>query len=211
MHEFSINIHAFRINYYLCVMAQLNTLKKHLQPGQVYRRSELAQWSNAVDRHLATLVHEGDLQKVSPGVYYYPKQSVFGKMPPEESRLIQSFLKDDQFLVTSPNAYNALGVGTTQLYNKTTVYNHKRHGQFKLGNRMYDFQVKHQFPAALSKEFLLVDLVNNLDHLAENPVEVLKNVEAKVPVMDHKKLSVAVKRYGNIKAKKILSPMLNEK
>jgi len=191
-------------------MSQVNTLKKHLRPGQVYRRAELAQWSNAVDRHLATLVAEGSLQKVSPGVYFYPKLSVFGKMPPEESRLIQSFLKDDEFLVTTPNAYNALGVGTTQLYNKTTVYNHKRHGEFKLGNRTYEFQVKRRFPAMLSKEFLLVDLVNNLDDLAENPVEVLKNVGAKVPVMDHKKLSVAVKRYGNIKTKKILSPMLND-
>jgi hypothetical protein len=191
-------------------MAQAETLKKHLRPGHVYRRAELAQWSNAVDRHVATLLNEGSLQKVSPGVYYYPRQSVFGTMPPEESRLIQSFLKDDEFLVTSPHMYNALGTGTTQLYNKTTVYNHKRHGKFKLGNRTYEFQVKHRFPAKLSQEFLLVDLINNLDYLAENPADVLKNVAARVPVMDPKKLSVSVKRYGNIKTKKILLPMLNK-
>ncbi|RYG31935.1 hypothetical protein EON81_21775, partial [bacterium] len=41
--------------------------------------------------------------------------------------------QDNRFLVTSPNAYNTLGVGTTQLYNKKTVYNHKRHGNFTLG------------------------------------------------------------------------------
>jgi Family of unknown function (DUF6088) len=191
-------------------VAQLNNLKKHLLPGQVYRRAELAQWSNAVDRHLAMLVDEGCLQKVSPGVYYYPTQSVFGTTPPEESRLIRSFLKDDQFLVTSPNAYNALGVGTTQLYNKMTVYNRKRHGEFKLGNRTYEFQVKQRFPTTLSKEFLLVDLINNLDHLAEKPADVLRNVSARIALMDRKKLSVALKLYGKIKTKKILSPMLNE-
>jgi hypothetical protein len=37
-----------------------------------------------------------------------------------------------RFLLTSPNAYNTLGVGTTQLYDKTVVYNHKRHGHFML-------------------------------------------------------------------------------
>ena len=196
---------------YLCMMAQLSELKKHLKRGKVYRRNELTQWSNAVDRHLAALVNEGTFLKVSQGVYYYPKESVFGKLPPEEIALVSTFLKDDRFLMTSPNAYNTLGVGTTQLYNKTTVYNHKRHGEFKLGNRTFHFQMKHHFPNTLSKEFLLVDLVNNLDQLAEDPGEVLKNVAAKVPLMDQKKLSYSVREYANIKAKKILSPMLNEK
>jgi hypothetical protein len=182
-----------------------------LKRGNVYRRNELAQWSNAVDRHLASLVEDGTLQKVSQGVYYYPKESVFGKLPPEETTLVRTFLKDGRFLMTTPNAYNSLGVGTTQLYNKTTVYNHKRHGEFKLGNRIFHFQMKHHFPNTLSKEFLLVDLMNNLDHLAEDPKEVLKNVAAKVPLMDHNKLSYSVKEYANIKAKKILSPMLKEK
>jgi hypothetical protein len=191
-------------------MAQLNELKKHLKRGKVYRRNELAQWSKAIDRHLAALLKDGTLQKVSSGVYYYPKESVFGKIPPEEKELVRTFLKDDRFLLTSPNAYNALGVGTTQLYNKVTVYNHKRHGEIKLGNRTFNFQMKHHFPNTLSKEFLLVDLVNNLDHLAEDPIEVIKNVAAKVPMMDHRKLSNSVREYANIKAKKILSPMLSE-
>jgi hypothetical protein len=192
-------------------MPPLTELKKHLKRGNVYRRNELAQWSNAVDRHLAALVEDGTLQKVSPGVYYYPKESVFGKLPPEEKELVRTFLKDDRFLMTSPNAYNSLGVGTTQLYNKTTVYNHKRHGEFKLGNRTFHFQMKHHFPNALSKEFLLVDLINNLDQLDEDAEKVLKNVTAKVPLMDQKKLSYSVKKYANIKTKKILTPMLNEK
>jgi hypothetical protein len=193
------------------MMAQLSELKKHLKRGKIYRRNELAHWSNAVDRHLAALVNDGSLQKLSPGVYYYPKESVFGKLPPEETALVRTFLKDDRFLMTSPNAYNTLGVGTTQLYNKTTVYNHKRHGEFKLGNRTFNFHMKHHFPDTLSKEFLLVDLVNNLDQLAEDPDEVLKKVATKVPLMDQKKLSYSVREYANIKAKKILSPMLNEK
>ena len=38
------------------------------------------------------------------------------------------------------NQYNALGLGLTQLYNRLIVYNHKRHGIFKLGNKTFDFR-----------------------------------------------------------------------
>lgn len=190
-------------------MEKLNTLMKHLGRGQVYRRADLEQWSNAVDRHLSELVENKTLQKLSHGLYYYPKETVFGVVPPEEKALIRSFLKDDEFLLTSPNAYNMLGVGTTQLYNKRTVYNHKRHGEFNLGGRTFFFHVKPRFPKKLTSEFLLVDLVNNLDTLAEDTQKVLSMVKTKAKTMDVKKLKKAVQAYGGVRAKKVLTPVLN--
>ena len=189
-------------------MNRLEELKRHLKRGQVYRRDDLAKWSKSVDRHLDALVEEDTLQKLSQGLYYYPKLSAFGKTPPKEEVLIRSFLKDDRFLLTSPTSYNSLGVGTTQLYNERTVYNHKRHGEFRLGNRKFSFRMKPHFPSKVTKEFLLVDLVNNLETLAEDPIEVLKNVAVKVCTMDTKKLKRYVSQYGNAKAKKILTPLL---
>jgi hypothetical protein len=50
-----------------------------------------------------------------------------------QKKLVASFLRDDRFLLVSPNAYNILGVGTTQLHNTPVVYNHQRHGRFNLG------------------------------------------------------------------------------
>jgi hypothetical protein len=190
-------------------MTKLDELKKHLQRGKVYRRSDLAKWSKSVDRHLEALVEEGTLQKLSQGLYYFPTESAFGKRPPEEETLIKSFLKDDRFLLTSLNAYNSLGVGTTQLYNQRTVYNHKRHGDFKLGNKNFSFRVKPHFPKKATPEFLLVDLVNNLDSLAEDPNELLKNISRKVRTMDTKKLERSVKEYGNARAKKIFAPLMS--
>jgi hypothetical protein len=189
-------------------MTKLDELKKHLRRGNVYRRIELAQFSKSVDRHLEELLQDGTLEKLSPGLYYFPKETVFGKTPPEEEVLVRSFLKDDRFLLTSPNAYNSLGVGTTQLYNKRTVYNHKRHGEYILGKRRFDFRIKPHFPKKVTKEFLLVDLVNNLSSLAEDPKEVLKNVYSKVHSMDKKKLERSVSEYGNMKAKKLLEPLV---
>jgi hypothetical protein len=189
-------------------MAKLDELRKYLKRGKVYRRSDLAKWSKSVDRHMEALLEEGTLQKLSQGLYYYPDESAFGKTPPEEETLIKSFLKDDRFLLTSLNAYNSLGVGATQLYNQRTVYNHKRHGDFKLGNKNFSFRVKPHFPKKATPEFLLIDLVNNLDTLAEDQNELLKNISWKVRTMDTKKLEHSVQEYGNARAKKIFAPLL---
>lgn len=192
-------------------MNALQSVKSHLRPGKVYRRGDLAKWSNAVDRHLNQLQKDEVLLKVASGMYLCPKKTVFGKAPASDHVLIERFLKDSRFLLATPNAYNALGVGTTQLYNETVVYNHKRHGRFKLGNRYFQFVMKPYFPNKLSKEFLLVDLVNNLPHLMEDRENVLRLVAKKARSMDPKTLLRAVKNYGGVKAKKFFAGVFNNK
>lgn len=189
-------------------MNALDKLKKHLRPGQVYRRADLLPWSNAVDRHLKQLVEEGTLTKLAGGVYAYPKPSRFGAVPADDEKLVEAFLKDHRFLLTTPNAYNALGVGSTQLYNETVVYNRKRHGRFRLGKREYDFRKKPYFPLSPTDEFLLVDLVDNLDRLAERKTAMLEAVKKKASRMDPKALSRAVREYGGLKSRKFFEPIL---
>ena len=186
-------------------MTKAQELKRHLRHGQAYRRQDLARWSNAVDRHLKQLVEDGTLTKLRGGLYLYPKETAFGKAPAEDEKLVGTFLKDNRFLLASPNAYNALGVGTTQLYDKTVVYNHRRHGNFALGGRKFDFRAKSAFPKKLSNEFLLVDLVNNLDHLAESKEEVLSRVTERASSLDAKKLQRAVRNYGNVRTRKFFA------
>lgn len=190
--------------------ATLNKVKKHLRPGQVYRRADIAQWTNAVDRHLRQLVDDGTLTKLSRGLYYFPKKTAFGNVPVDDEKLVAAFLRDDHFLLSSPNAYNALGVGTTQLYNETVVYNRKRSGRFKLGGRSFDFRVKPAFPESLSKEFLLVDLVNNLHRLAEDTDMLLKRVREKAFSMNADVLGRMVGEYGNARARKFFREILSQ-
>ena len=189
-------------------MAKVEQLKKHLQTGQVYRRQDLVRWSASVDRHLEVLTEDGTLVKLAGGLYYYPELTAFGAAPAKEEVLVKGFLKDDRFLLTTPNLYNSLGLGTTQLYNTRVVYNHKRSGEFQFGNRTFLFKKKPHFPRKLTTEFLLVDLVDNLGSLAEDETEVLNRIPGKVNSMDPKRLARAVNLYGNAKAKKILNPLL---
>jgi hypothetical protein len=161
--------------------------------------------SGSVDRHLPQLVRDGTLNKLSGGLYYKPTESSFGKAPADEHELVRAFLKDDDFLVTSPNLYNSLGLGTTQLYNTRRVYNHKRHGVFKLGNRSFEFVRKPYVPKKLTKEFLLVDLVNNLKDLEEDQTSILANIALKVREMDARKLKQLVQNFGKVNTKKIFA------
>lgn len=184
------------------MMKQAQALKEHLTQGQVYRREDLTRWSNAVDRHLKILQAEGVLIKVSAGLYYYPKQTAFGQAPAQEADLVRAFLRDDRFLLTSTNAYNTLGIGLTQLYNERIVYNHKRYGHFTLGGRVFDFRMRPHFPQTVTEPFLLVDVVNNLDRLAEDHHAVLERVQERAQLMNANIVQQAAYAYGTVKTQK---------
>lgn len=191
-----------------CKMTRLDELKRHLRPGRSYRRADLTTWSKSVDRDLQALVQQGFLKKLKTGMYYRPRQSVFGEVPVDDRELVRTFLKDDRFLLTSPNAYNSLGLATTQLYNKRLVYNHKRHGDFDLGGRTYSFRMKHHFPARLSEEFLLVDLMNNLEELAEDRELLHHRVRERASVMDRSRLGKAAHDYGTLATRRFFEEAL---
>lgn len=185
-------------------------LQRRLRPGQVYRRKDLARWSTSVDRHVRELINEGRLEKVSTGVYMVPRKTRFGNAPAKAEKLVETFLGDDRFLMVSPNAFNGLGVGTTQLYNEPVVYNRKRHGRFKLGGRVFDFRMRPSLPRKLTQEVLLVDLLHNVDRLAEDRARVVPRALARARQMDRARLARAVHDYGSARAERMLEPVLED-
>lgn len=179
-------------------------LFEKMKQGQVYRRSDLAQLSPSVDRHLDQLVKKNKLVKVSGGLYLRPKSSAFGNVPADEHALVKSFLRDDRFLVNSYSNYTQLGLGLTQLYQNNVVYNYKRFGEFELGGKKYFFKRLPKFPRKLTKEYLLVDMLNNLKELAEDETQVLTNLGRNKEQFDSKKVFAAAKEYGRPRTKKLL-------
>jgi hypothetical protein len=186
-------------------MSKLDDLKSHLRKGNIYKREELQKWSSSIDRHLSDLTNEGMLKKVGPGLYHFPKKNAFGFEPPSDQLLIKKFLDNDNFLITSFNSFNALGLGTTQLYNKQIVYNHLRSGDIKLGNKLFSFRKKSAFPQKPTKEFLVVDLINNLDALAEDQPKILEKTLKKAMSLDQSSLEYAIEKYGTPKTRKLLA------
>lgn len=196
----------------LSSQSKATPLAQHLRAGKVYRREDLVPYSTSVDRELQQLVAAGRLTKAAQGLYYAPRKSVFGDAPPAEEFLLAAFLKDKEFLSFNPSVYNSLRLGTTQLYNKTIVYNHKRHGKFRLGNREYDFRVKHRFPLPnqVTAEYLLVDMLNNLSELAEDEEALIANAKSKIHHFDSGKLRKALELYGSFATRKLTRSWLDE-
>src|SRR3989338_2724046 len=191
-------------------MTALQQSRVHLRPGKVYRREELQAFYSSVDRVLKSLLQYRLLEKAGAGLYYRPKKSVFGATPPSEHELVEAFLKGRDYLLVSPNLYNSLGVGTTQLYNTTVVYNRKRHGQFTLAGKRFDFRMKPRFPKTLSEEFLLVDLMNNLNSLSEDRELVSESMKRLALRLDREQLLKAAQAYGKVGTRKFFEKLLTK-
>lgn len=187
-------------------------LSTHLRSGRVYRREDLRVFSKAVDRDLYQLSEQGVLEKVAPGLYYAPKMSRFGTLPPNENTLIKSFLRSNQFLLLSWNAYNSLGLGLTQIYNRTVVYNRKRHGVFHLAHQEFDFRrPTYGFPKKLTLAFLVVDLLNNAKELCDENINQLKmKIKNQLSKKLLKEAARCAKKYGKVSTKKCLGDIANE-
>jgi hypothetical protein len=184
------------------------SLRAALVPGRVYRRADLAALSSNIDRHLAQLVAEGNLQKISQGLYAAPKLTPFGEAPPDADSLIRTFLKDDHFVVYGPSQFNSLELGTTQLYNRLVVFNRKRVGEFTLGGRTYTFRRWREAPKQLSPEFLVVELLNRLDELLEDRDQVVERLRVRLRDFNKKKLLFAADHYGTLSTQKKLRQLL---
>jgi hypothetical protein len=210
LHDYFRNIHALLIFVRIFALDFMKLLRQHIKPGEVYRRSDLEYYSTAVDRNLSQLTKDGTLRKLGQGLYYAPKKSKFGVVPPNDHDLVERFLKDTSFLLVSPNVYNSLGLGLTQLYNTTWVYNHKRHGEFLLHGKNLLFKLKSAFPVTLSKEFLVIDLMNNLDELAEDQEQIIKNFQKNVDRFEALELVKMAQQYGSGTTKKLVKSVLRK-
>lgn len=146
--------------------------------------------------------------KLNQGLYYAPKQSKFGVVPPDDRQVVERFLKDEDFLLVSPNAFNSLGLGLTQLYNTTWVYNHKRKGEFQLNGKTFEFKLKSSFPMNITREYLLVDLLNNMENLAEDQSQTLDRLPNNIGSFNADALMKATQLYGNGKSKRALKTIV---
>lgn len=137
--------------------------KPTLVPGRVYRTRDLGRWSANPPRLVKRLVHSGELVPLAHGLFAHPKRSRFGAVPPGDDEILRAFLDDTPFVVTGPEKWNTLGLGTTAVFAAALVYNRKRSGEFVLGGRKFNLR-RVAFPDSPTAEWYVVDL---LEHAAQ--------------------------------------------
>ena len=119
-------------------------------------------------------------------------------------------MKTDDFLLTSPNAYNSLGLGLTQLSNELVVYNRKRIGKFELGGIVFNFKRPINFPKTPSREFFLVDLLNNLEELPDPLDSLLSSLGRRIKEFSRPKLERNARAFGKARTIKMLMSLISD-
>lgn len=133
-----------------------------LVAGRVYRTRDLLSWGRNAPRLASRLVDEGALVQLAHGLFVHPRRGKFGEVPPTDEELMRGFLDGAPFVFTGPSRWNALNLGSTAVFAHPLVYNTKRSGTFRLGER--DFVLRRvAFPADPPAEWFVVDLVENAD------------------------------------------------
>lgn len=129
---------------------------------KVIRTADLAPLGKNTPRKAAQLVKEGKLVRLRKGLFIRPVESRFGPVPPSEDELLRAFLKNTPYLVTGPERWNALGLGSTAVFAMPLVYNQKRSGTFDLGGKRFMLR-RVPFPSNPAPEWFAIDLFENLD------------------------------------------------
>ena len=79
-----------------------------------------------------------------------------------------------------------------------------------LGGKLFDFRLKHKFPKQLSKEFLFVDLLNNLNELADDKENVLEKVKEKFLGENESHMTRMVNAYAGERTKALFDQWKSE-
>jgi hypothetical protein len=91
------------------------------------------------------------------------------------------------------------------------VYNHKRKGIIELSGQKFEFKIKSSFPKQLNKEFLLIDLLNNINLIAESKADIIHKLHEKIEAFDQEKLRDMNLRYGSGTGKLLIKSLLRRK
>jgi hypothetical protein len=169
----------------------------NLQPGRVYRTRELGEWAANAPRLARRLVDDGQLVPLAHGLFACPKRSRFGVVPPTEQEIMRGFLEDAPFVFTGPERWNALGLGTTAQFATPLVYNTKRSGLFKLGNRHFLLR-RVAFPTPTPVEWFVVDLLEHAGEAAASAADIAQALTRRLSdgAFDAQTLRSMARAYG---------------
>ena len=109
--------------YYFCTMKIAQKIKYKInsfKEGEIFTYKQLSINKNeyqSASKAIERIINIGIIKRVSPGVFYKPKQSIFGELKPDNKEILKPYLfKDGKRVayITGTLLYNKLGL-TTQI------------------------------------------------------------------------------------------------
>ena len=168
-----------------------------LKRGRVYRTRDLSRWTANPARLARRLVEEGKLQPLAHGLFVCPRRGRFGLVPPTDEEVLRAFL-GGHFVLTGPEQWNALGLGTSAAFAAQLVYNTKRSGEFTLGGRRFLLR-RVSFPRQRPPEWFVVDLFQHAEQAAADRDELTAALADAVSRgrFDPERLTGMAREYGS--------------
>jgi len=91
---------------------------------------------SAASKSIERLIKKGIIKRISMGIFYKPKQTVFGELKPDEEKIITSYLfKNGKRIayITGLLLYNKMGI-TTQIPKEINIASNKKRIYISKGN-----------------------------------------------------------------------------
>lgn len=176
----------------------MTTAHLTLKTGRVYRTRDLSRWTANPTRLARRLVDEGRFKPLAHGLFVHPKQGRFGAVPPTDEEVMRAFLDGAPFVLTGPERWNALGLGTSATFAVQLVYNTKRSGEFTLGGRRFLLR-RVAFPKHPSPEWFAVDLLQHAEQAAADRDDLTAALAKAVRRrrLDSQRLHTMAREYGS--------------
>ena len=146
--------------------------------GKLYREKFFAEMSEeAFAQAVSRLCRNGEIERVSKGIYCIPKKMRFGTILPSEREILEQFTSGGKGVVVGYGLYNELGV-TTQVPKRRTVYSSITEERLKqIGNiviKKYDLE----YTSAVKNVIRMMELLHDFKKIQDvNVASVLCNLK----------------------------------
>ena len=165
------------------------------------------------------LVKLGKIRRAERGVYYIPKESIFGELPLSKNELLKKYLYEGEGTVVGylsvNNLFNKYGL-TTQIANEIEITTNKRKNQKKYEN----FTIKFNYnKAPINQENIkyleILDILKNIKYILDSDIEesykIIQKTFLKFSNIELNKLINLANKYYPIRVIALLGSMLENK
>src|SRR5690606_7490293 len=143
-----------------------------LADGTTFKYEQLdiePQEFSATAKAIERLIAKGVIKRVSTGVFYKPKKTVFGELKPNEEEILKPYLFEKGkriAYITGTSLYNRLGL-TTQIPNSIKIAS--RDKRITVSNGKVKASPVKSYVDVTDKNFYLLELLDALKDFKKNP------------------------------------------
>lgn len=147
---------------------QINKLKE----GTTFKYQQLSIESNeysAAAKAIERLIEKGIIKRVSTGIFYKPKQTIFGELKPNEEELLKPYLFQNNkriAYITGVSLYNRMGL-TTQVPRNIKIASRDKRITVTVGN-IKGNPVK-SYVDVTDKNYVLLEILDALKDFKKIP------------------------------------------